>query len=89
MPDFKKGDIFYYTRIMPTIGIYDLLEVKVRGIYDTYFVATEKREKQAFLFSYSEIDKTVFKNRDIALEVINKAEKNKKNISMETYYEED
>lgn len=85
----KKGDIYYYTRIIPNVGIYDLLEIKIRSIYDTYFVGIEKRDKQAFLFNYSDINKTLFKDRKIALKVIKEAEKNKKNTPTEICYEED
>lgn len=85
----KKGDIYYYTRIIPNVGIYDLLEIKIRSIYDTYFVGIERRNKQAFLFNYSDIDKILFVDRKIALKVVKEAEKNKKNIPTEIYYEED
>lgn len=85
----KKGDIYYYTRIIPNAGIYDLLEVKIRSVYDTYFVRIEKFEKQAFLFNYSDIDKIIFKDRNNALSLVKNAEKNKKYISTEIYYEED
>ena len=81
----KKGDIYYYARIIPNAGIYDLLEVKIRSVYETYFVGLEKFGKQAFLFNYSDIDKILFKNRKIALKAVKEAEKNKKEI----YYEED
>lgn len=81
----KKGNIYYYARIIPTVGIYDLLEVKIRSVYDTYFVGIEKRDKQAFLFNYSDINKTLFEDRKIALKVVKEAEKNKKEI----HYEED
>ncbi len=81
----KKGDIYYYARIIPNAGIYDLLEVKICSVYDTYFVGIERRDKQAFLFNYSDIDKILFEDRKIALKVVKKAEKNKKEI----YYEED
>lgn len=81
----KKGDIYYYARIIPNAGIYDLLEVKIRSVYETYFVGIERRNKQAFLFNYSDIDKILFVNRKIALKAVKEAEKNKKEI----YYEED
>lgn len=81
----KKGDIYYYTRIIPSAGIYDLLEIKIRSVYDTYFVGIERRDKQAFLFNYSDIDKILFVDRKIALKVVKEAEKNKKEI----YYKED
>lgn len=85
----KKGDIYYYTRIIPNAGIYDLLEVKIRSVYETYFVGIERRNKQAFLFNYSDIDKILFVNRKIALKAVKEAEKNKKYIPTEIYYEED
>ena len=85
----KKGDIYYYARIIPNAGIYDLLEVKIRSVYETYFVGLEKFGKQAFLFNYSDIDKILFKNRKTALDFVKNAEKNKKYIPTEIYYEED
>lgn len=81
----KKGEIYYYARIIPNSGIYDLLEVKIRSVYETYFVGIERRNKQAFLFNYSDIDKILFVNRKIALKTVKEAEKNKKEIC----YEED
>lgn len=84
----KKRDIYYYARIIPNIS-YDVYEIKVRSVYDTYFVGIEKRDKQAFLFNYSDIDKTVFKDRKTALDVVKNVEKNKKYIPTEIYYEED
>lgn len=41
----KKGDIVYYTRIIPSVGIYDLLELKIRTVADEYFAGMEKRDK--------------------------------------------
>lgn len=81
----KKGNIYYYARIIPNAGIYDLLEIKIRSVYETYFVGIERRNKQAFLFNYSDIDKILFVDRKIALKVVKEAEKNKKEI----HYEED
>lgn len=76
----RKNDIFYYTRVIPNCGIYDVLEIKIRSVYEDYFVGIEKRDKHVFLFYYSNIDK-IFK--------ANEAEKNKRKIvSEETYYEE-
>lgn len=52
--DIKKGDVVYYARIMPTVGIYEVCELLVRSLYDTYFVGVDKRDKHAYLFSYIE-----------------------------------
>ena len=83
-----KRDTVYYTRIFPTLGIYDLEELQIRTVTDDYFVGTEKRTKKAYLFSYDLIDKTVFINRKEAVDKIKEAEKNKVEVSTETYYEE-
>lgn len=80
-----KGDIVYYARIMPNLGIF----VKIRTIADTWFSGVEKRDKKVFLFPYSAIGEYVFLNRKDAVDVATNAEENnKKVISTETYYEE-
>lgn len=82
----KKAQI-YYAKIMPTIGIYDLLELKVRTVEDTWFVAVENKSK-AYMFNESDINKIVFFDRKEALGVVKEAEAHKKVVSDETYYEE-
>lgn len=70
----KKGDIVYYARIIPNI-LYEVCELKVRTINETYFVGTEKQTKHAFLFSNKALDKNVFYNRNDALNKVKEAEK--------------
>ena len=89
MIDLKKKDIVYYTKIMPSVGIYDLCELKVRTVEDTYFVGIDKHDKHAYLLGYDCFNKTVFTDRKVALKVVQKAEKKKtKVVSNESYYEE-
>ena len=76
-PTLKKSDVVYRTRILPTVGVYDLDELKIRTVEDTYFVGVEKRNKTAFLLPYSSIGKTVFIDRKEALKKIREAEKNR------------
>ena len=76
-PTLKKSDIVYRTRILPTVGVYDLDELRIRTVEDTYFVGVEKRNKTAFLLPYSSIGKTVFTDRKEALKKIREAEKNR------------
>lgn len=85
----RKKDKLYYAQILKRVGIYNVLECTVRSIYDTYFVCVEKRNKHAYLFNYTDIGNTVFFNRQDALEKVNLAEKDKIEVSDETYYEED
>ena len=65
----------YITRIMPTLGIYDLCELTIRTIGENYFVGIDKHDKRARLFSPSDIDSIVFSNRKDALMKIKEAEK--------------
>ena len=84
----KIGDIVYYARIMPTLGIYDVCELKIRTVTDTYFVGTDKRDKRAYLFSYNAVGKYIFSNRKDAVEKAITAEESSPKVSKETYYEE-
>ena len=85
---YKIGDIVYYARIMPTLGIYDVCELKIRTIADTYFVGTDKRDKRAFLLPYSAIGEYVVIERKDAVDKAISAEENSPRVSKETYYEE-
>lgn len=86
--NLQKGDKLYYARIIPKCGIYDVLDMKVSAIYDTYFAVTENRDKHRYLFSFDNIDKVIFKNRKHALNMVLDAEKNNPKASDETFYEE-
>ena len=82
------GDTLYYARIMPKLDVYDVYELKVRTVEDTYFSTIDKRDKKSYLFSYNDIGKTVFINREEAVNKTKEAEKNKPKVSAETLYEE-
>ena len=84
----KKDDIVYYARIMPKLDIYDVYELKVRTVEDTYFSTIDKRDKKSYLFSYNDIGKTVFFNWQEAVNKTKEAEKNKPKVSAEIFYEE-
>ena len=40
MEALKKKDTVYYARIIPNCGYYDVLELKVRTVEETWFSAT-------------------------------------------------
>lgn len=84
----NKKDIVYYARAMDNVGIFDVVELKVRTVEDDYFTGIDDKTKHAFIFNISDLNKTVFFDRKDALRVVNEAEKNKRNISEEKYYEE-
>ena len=75
--NIKTGQIMYWARILPKIQTYDLYELKVRTLYDTYFVAVDKRSKQSYIFPYKDINKTIFIKREDALNCI-KSEESKR-----------
>ena len=84
-----KGQKLYYARIFDKIGVFEVIDMHVRGIYDTYFACVEERTKHAYLFPNDSINRTVFFARDEALDLVLEAESNcKKVISTEKYYEE-
>ena len=85
---YKIGNTIYYARIMPTLGIYDVCELKIRTVSDTYFVGTDKRDKRAYLFSYNAVGKCIFSNRKDAVDKTNLAEESSPRVSKETFYEE-
>lgn len=86
----NKKDIVYYARIIPKLGVYEICELIVRTIGDTWFVGIDKRDKRAYLINNNELNKTVFKNRKDALEKVRDAEEEKEEIiGTEIFYDEE
>lgn len=75
--DLKVGNMLYYARIMPKVGVYDVCELMVRTLGDGWFVGIDKRDKRAYLFSYNDLNKRVYANRKYALAIVQEAEKDK------------
>ena len=74
---------------MPNLGIFDVYDVKIRTIADTWFSGVEKRDKKVFLLPYSALGEYVFTNRKDAVDKATIAEENNKRVvSTETYYDE-
>jgi len=69
----KIKDHVYYARIIPGWS-YDICELTIRTVTDDYFVGVDKRDKHAYLLSYSDIDKVVFFDRGDALEYVKQRE---------------
>ena len=89
MKVLNKGDTVYYARIIPSTGIYDLCELKIRTIYPDSFVGVDKHSKQALVCSLSDCDETIFERREDALCVVKEAEKNKKEFTKEVENDEE
>lgn len=86
--EIKKSDVIYYARVMPTVGLYEIVELKVRTVAENYIVGIDKNTKHAFMFYFDDINRTIFFDRNEALKVVKAAEKNGKKVSDEKYYEE-
>lgn len=87
--DLKKGELIYWSRYLPNAGVFNVIDLKIRTVTDTYFVGIDIKDKHAYLFYYSDLDKIVFMNRKDALKNCAETEKNnKRKISDEKYYEE-
>lgn len=89
MKVLNKGDILYFSRIIPKTGIYDVCELYIRTVEESYFVGIDKKDKQAHIFGYNRINEDIFDNRKDALNKVQRAEKNKKyGEPQEVYYEQ-
>lgn len=90
MSDLKIKQQVYLARIIPNCYVYDVCDLIVRTVKEDWFVAMDKRDKHAYLFDDSDIDKIVFTNRKEALDKVLLASANRKERSNETeiYYEE-
>ena len=91
MVQLKKKDRLYYARILSNTRVYEVCELIIRTVSETWFVGIDKRDKHAYLFTYDKIGKEVFFEREIALSKVINAEKNasnNENENEEIFYEE-
>lgn len=77
MLKLNKGDTYYYARILPNLGVYDVLDIKIRTVGEDWFVGLETRDKQAFIFNNKDIDRIVFDTRIDAVMRAKEAEEGK------------
>lgn len=70
-----KGQKIYYARILPMVDIYDVCELIIRTIEKDYFVGIDKCDKHAYLLTYDKINKSVFFNKNDALNIVKETEK--------------
>lgn len=86
--DIRKGVVLYYARILRLVGMYEVIELLIRTVEDDYFVGVDKHDKHAYLFSYSNLNKLIFNNRQKCLDIVLDAEKNAPKVSNEKEYGE-
>lgn len=83
MVQLRKNDKLFYTRIIPRTRIYEVCELIVRTVEDTWFVAIDKRDKHAYLFTYDDVESILFEDREKALSIVLDAEKKSPKIKSE------
>ena len=67
MSELKQKDIVYYARIIPTSSVYEVCELIIRTVEDTWFVGIDKRDKHK-----SALDKVLYaeaNKKDVSNEV--------------------
>ena len=70
----KKGDVVYYSQCLESCGVFEVLELTLRTVEDTWMVGVETKEKHAHLLYKNDIDKCIFFNRHDALMTVKEAE---------------
>lgn len=63
MKSKKSNDTLYYAQIIPSLCHYNVLDMKVVDLYDTYFVCIEKSKEKIYPLNYTNIGKMIFENR--------------------------
>ena len=77
MNDLEKGDVVYYAKVIPNLGIYEVCELRIRTTKDTYFVGIDERTKNACLFNNDYLDKIVFTNKKEATKIVKESKRQK------------
>ena len=70
--NLHKGSVVYYARLIPKNHVYEVCELKIRTVEDTWFVGVDKRDKHAYLLNTADINQTVFEKRQDALSLVKK-----------------
>lgn len=72
------GTIVYYARVLPNTQVFDVHDLKIRTVSESYFVGCDTKDKNAFLFPWSDLEEIVFTDRRKAVKYVKEAKKNNK-----------
>lgn len=70
--NLHKGSVVYYARLIPKNHVYEVCELKIRTVEETWSVGVDKRDKHAYLLNTADINQTVFEKRQDALSLVKK-----------------
>ena len=82
------GKVYYYARTIPSVGIFDVCELKIRTVEDGYCVGVDKHDKHAYLLDDNTIKKDLYENRNDCLEAVRFEEMDSPKVDLKTEYEE-
>lgn len=68
--NLHKCSVVYYARLIPKNHVYEVCELKIRTVEETWFVGVDKRDKHAYLLNTTDINQTVFEKRQDALSLV-------------------
>ena len=68
--NLHKGSVVYYAILIPKNHVYEVCELKIRTVEETWFVGVDKRDKHAYLLNTTDINQTVFEKRQDALSLV-------------------
>ena len=66
----EKGDVVYMCDVVPNCSIYEVFELTLRTVEDTYAVGVDKKSKQAYMFTPDMIGDYVFNHRIDAVDAL-------------------
>lgn len=72
--EMQKLEKVYYARCLGRVDIFELLELTVRTVEDTWFSAIDAKTSQAFCFDKEDLGHVVFKERNDALQKVKELE---------------
>ena len=66
----KIGDTVYLCIVVPNCGIYDILQLTLRTVEETWAVGVDEHTKQAYLFGFNMVGSYVFAEHYTAQEAL-------------------
>lgn len=71
----EVGNTVFFARAIPSVDIYETLELTIRSSGDNWVVGVDSSTRQAFPFSKSEVGTLIFSTRSEAEEIVKAAKK--------------
>ena len=80
--NLHKGDTVIFARVIPKIGCYDPVTLKIVSVYDNYCTGVDTNTKQTYPFSKKYAEDVLFLDKKNALEYLKQKKKENKNIKV-------